>query len=104
MPKYIVHYKVNPSGWPGDPSEALALWEGALAGASQMLEQGAFEDINWVSNLEGYAVAEADSKAAVMRMVAAFFPLFTQDVMELTPHAEASEAIVAGAKMAAESP
>lgn len=104
MPKYIVHYKVNPSGWPGDPSEVLALWEGALAGANQMLEQGLFEDINWVSNLEGYAVAEADSKAAVMRMVAAFFPLFTQDVMELTPHAEASEAILAGAKMAAESP
>ena len=104
MPKYIVHYKVNPSGWPGDPSEVLAMWEGALAGANQMLEQGLFEEINWVSNLEGYAVAEADSKAAVIRMVAAFFPLFTQDVMELTPHAEASEAIIAGAKMAAESP
>jgi hypothetical protein len=104
MPKYIVHYEVNPSGWPSDPSEVLAMWEGALAGANQMLEQGLFEDISWVSNLEGYAVAEADSKAAVMRMVAAFFPLFTQDVMELTPHAEASAAILAGAKMAAESP
>jgi hypothetical protein len=103
MSKYMIHYKVNPSGWPGDPSEILALWEGALAGASQMLEQGLFEDINWVSNLEGYAVAEADSKAAVIGRVAPFFPLFTQDVVELTPHAEASEAIVAGAKMAAES-
>lgn len=104
MPKYIVHYKVNPSGWPSDPSEILAMWEGALAGANQLLEQGLFEEINWVSNLEGYAVTEADSKAAVIGMVAAFFPLFTQDVMELIPHAEASEAILAGAKMAAESP
>jgi len=104
MPKYIVHYKVNPSGWPSDPSEVLAMWEGALAGAKQMQEQGLFEEINWVSNLEGYAVTEADSKAAVIGRVAAFFPLFTQDVMELTPHAEASEAILAGAKMAAESP
>jgi hypothetical protein len=104
MPKYIVHYEVNPSGWPGDPAEVLAMWEGALSGASQMLEQGLFEEINWVSNLEGYAVAEADTKAEVIRMVAAFFPLFTQDVKELTSHAEASEAILAGAKMAAESP
>lgn len=104
MPKYIVHYKVNPSGWPSDPSEVLAMWEGALAGANQMLEQGLFEQINWVSNLEGYALTEADSKAVVIRMVAGFFPLFTQDVMELTPHAEASEAILAGAKMATESP
>jgi hypothetical protein len=104
MPKYIVHYKADPSNWPSDPSEILAAWEGALAGADQMLEQGLFEQINWVSNLEGYALTEAESKAAVIRLVAAFFPLFTQDVMELTPHGEASEAILAGAKMAAESP
>ena len=103
MPRYIVHYKVNPSGWPSDASEILATWEGALAGADQLLEQGVFEKIDWVSNIEGYGVTEADSKAAVIGMVAAFFPLFTQEITELTPHTEASEAILAGARMAAES-
>jgi hypothetical protein len=103
MPNYIVHFKANPSGWPSDPSEILTMWEGVVAGANRLLEQGLFEGIYWVSNLEGYALTEAESKAAVITMITPFFPLFTQDVMELTPHPEAGEALLAGAKMAAES-
>ncbi len=103
MPKYMVHFKANPSGWPSDPSEILTMWEGVVAGANQQLEQGLFEGIYWVGNLEGYALTDAESKAAVIRMTTPFFPLFTQDVMELTPHREAGEALLAGAKMAADS-
>ena len=36
-----------------DPSEILAMWEGALAGADQLLEQGSSRD-QLVSNIEGY--------------------------------------------------
>ncbi len=103
MAKYLVHFKANPSGWPSDPSEILTMWEGVVAGVNQLLEQGLFEGIYWVSNLEGYGLTDAESKAAVIRMATPFFPLFTQDIMELTPHAEAGEALLAGAKMAADS-
>ena len=103
MPKYMVHFKADPSSWPSDPSEILTMWEGVVAGANQLLEQGLFEGIYWVGSHEGYALTDAQSKAAVIRMTTPFFPLFTQDIMELTPHPEAGEALLAGAKMAADS-
>ena len=102
MPNYMVHFKADPSSWPSDPSEILTLWEGVVAGANQLREQG-FEEIYWVGTHEGYALTDAESKADVIRMTTPFFPLFTQHVMELTPHPEAAEALLAGAKMAADS-
>jgi muconolactone delta-isomerase len=103
MPKYMVHFKADPSSWPSDPSEILTMWEGVVAGANQLLEQGLFEGNYWVGPHEGYALIDAESKAAVIRMTTPFFPLFTQHIMELTPHPEAGEALLAGAKMAADS-
>ena len=101
MPTYLIHFKANPSAWPSDPAAVVALWEAVMAGANQLLEQGVVEQIGWVNNTEGYALHEADSKAGVLQTVAAFYPLFSQDVMEFTPHTEAVTAIVAGAKAAA---
>ncbi len=100
MAKYLVHFKANEAAWPNDPGEVLAIWEAAMAGAQQTLDLGVTEAIYWVSNLEGYALGEFGSKAEAIQLAAPFFPLFTQEVMELTPHAEAHQAIVAGLKMA----
>ena len=101
MPKYLIHFEANPSVWPSDPAQVAAIWESVMPAAKQMLEQGVFEQVGWVSNIEGYALLEADSKAGVIRVAAGFFPLFDQEIMEFTPHSEATEAIVAGAKAAA---
>ena len=101
MPKYLVHFQVNPSAWPSDPAEVAAIWEVAMAGGNHLLDQGLFEQIGWVNGLEGYGLLEADSKAGAMELVTGFYPLFSQDIMEFTPHLEAGKAIVAGAKMAA---
>ena len=100
MSKYLVHFKVNPSAWPSDPAQVAEIWERAMAGGNHLLDQGLFEQIGWVSGLEGYGLVEAGSKAGVMELVTGFYPLFSQDIMEFTPHPEAGKAIVAGAKMA----
>jgi hypothetical protein len=39
MPKYMVLYKANPSIWPTDPKQVLALWEGIIAGGDQLLKE-----------------------------------------------------------------
>ena len=103
MPRYIVHFAANPSAWPNDPSEVVTCWQAALGGGNQLLEQGLVDEIGWVSNVEGYGLLEADSKATVIGLVNGFFPFFSQEIMELVPHGEAGAAHVAGAKMAAES-
>jgi hypothetical protein len=87
---------------PGPDRRDVATWETVMAGGSQLLEQGLFEEIGWVGNLEGYGLLEADPKAAVIGLVNGFFPYFNQEIMEFTPHAEAGPAHVAGAKMAAQ--
>ena len=61
MPRYIVHFNTNPSAWPSDPAQVLATWEAVMAGGSQLLEQGLFDEIGWVGNLEGYGLVEAES-------------------------------------------
>ena len=60
MPTYLIHFKANPSAWPSDPAEVAAIWEGVMAGANQLLEQGVVEQIGWVSNIEGYAMGATD--------------------------------------------
>ena len=100
MAKYFVHFKTNEAAWPTDPGEVAATWEGVLAGAQQTLDLGLVEALYWVSPIEGYALGEFGSKAEAIQMCVPFFPLFNQEVIELTPHAEASQAIVAGMKMA----
>ena len=44
---------------------------------------------------------EASSKDAVFAVVTPFFPLFDQEIDEVVPWAEASSAILSGAKAAA---
>ena len=74
MPRYIVHFNTNPSAWPSDPAQVLATWEAVMAGGSQLLEQGLFDEIGWVGNLEGYGLVEAESKASVIGLVNDSFP------------------------------
>ncbi len=52
--------------------------------------------------MEGYATLEAASKAVAIQVAAAFFPFFTQTIEELVPWSEASAAILAGVRAAAE--
>ena len=100
MAKYIINYQANPAAWPVDPAERLALWEGVIAGAQALLDSGTLSEINFTSNLAGYTTLEAASKAAAVEIGAAFFPLFTQEILEVLPWDEAKAAILAGAQSA----
>ena len=102
MSKYIIHFTANPEAWPTDPAAALGLWEGVVGAATALLEGGTLSTIDWTSNTEGYATLNADSKAGVIEVTAAFFPLFNQTIEELVPWAEATAAILTGARAAAE--
>ena len=93
--------KANPEAWPADPAEVLALWEGVIGGGGALLESGTLAEINWTSNLAGYAIMEASSKDAVFGAVTPFFPLFDQEIDEVVPWAEATSAILSSAKAAA---
>ncbi len=101
MAKYIIRFQANPEAWPADPAEVLALWEGVVAGGSALLEDGSVAEINWTSDLAGYAIMESSSKAAVLAVTTPFFPLFNQEIDEAVPWAEATAAILDGAKAAA---
>ena len=101
MAKYMIHFHANPNAFPTDPAASLAVWEGAFGAGNAMLDAGVFAAIEWTSNMEGYATVEADSKAGAIQAAASFFPYFTQTIEELVPWAEASTAILAGARAAA---
>ena len=102
MPKYIIHFHANPEAWPTDPAAVLALWEGVVPAGTALIDAGTLSTVDWISNLEGYATLEADSKAAAIEVGAAFFPFFGQSIEEVVPWAEATAAILAGARAAAE--
>ena len=101
MANYIIRFKTNPEAWPADPAQVLALWEGVIGGGNALIEGGILAEINWTSNLAGYAIMEASSKDAVFGAVTPFFPLFDQEIDEVVPWAEGSSAILSGAKAAA---
>ena len=100
MAKYLVHFKSIGSDWPTDPGEVAATREGVLAGGQETLDKGIVEALYWVGPFEGYALGEFGSKAEAIQMSVPFFPLFSQEVMELSPHAEVSQAIRDGMSMA----
>ena len=102
MAKYIIHFKTNVEAWPTDPAAVLALWEGVVGAGTAMIDAGTISTVDWTSNMEGYATVEADSKAAAIEVGAAFFPFFSQSIEEVVPWAEATAAILAGARAAAE--
>ena len=101
MATYMINWKANPAVWPSDPSDVLAVWEGALAGGSRMLASGAFKEIRWTSNSSGYAVAECDSKAEALAICTPFFPYFSQTVDETVPWEAARDAVLSAARQAA---
>ncbi len=101
MAKYIIRFKVNPEAWPTDPASVLKAWEGVVVGGTALLADGTVAEINYTSGLAGYAIMEAPSKNAVIELCTPFFPLFNQEIEEAVPWAEATAAILGGAKAAA---
>ena len=102
MAKYIIHFTANPQAWPTHATAAVELWEGTASAATALLDAGTLSTIDWTSNMEGYATLEAASQAVAIQVAAAFFPFFTQTIEELVPWSEASAAILAGGRAAAE--
>ncbi len=100
MAKYIIRFQANPDAWPTDPAEVLKAWEGVVVGGTALLESGTLAEINYTSNLAGYAIMEATSKEAAIGLATPFFPLFNQEIDEAVPWAEATAAILGAAKAA----
>ena len=101
MSRYMVSWQANPSAWPTDPKQALAVIEGTIAGGDQLIKAGAAKELNWFSPQEGYGIFEADSKASVLGMVQGFFPYFSQAVREVVSWDSAKKAILDNARLAA---
>lgn len=101
MPKYMILFEANPSTWPTDPKQLLALWEKMLAGGDAFLKGGQLREVGWFTNTKGYAMIEADSKGKVLELVNAFFPFFTQEIQEIVPWEKAKESLLSSVRMAA---
>ena len=101
MPRYMVLWSANPSAWPGDPKQALAVLEAATGGGDQLLAAGGLKELGWFTAQDGYAIFEADSKEAVLGMVQPFFPYYAQDVREIVPWESGKRAILDSARRAA---
>ena len=101
MPRYMVLYKANPSAWPTDPKQVLAVLEGVFAGGDQLLKAGALKEVGWFTAQDGYAIFEADSKDKVLGMVNPFFPYYSQEIHEIVSWEKGKEALLASARRAA---
>ncbi len=101
MARFLVLFRANPSVWPTDPKQALAVLEGAFPGADQLLASGAIKEAGWFTAQEGYALFEADSKDRVLGMVHSFFPYWSQDIHEIVPWDQATQALLGSARQAA---
>ena len=97
----MVLYKANASAWPTDRKQILAITEGVVAGADQLIKTGAVKEIGWFTTEAGYAILEANSKEAVLQTVAPYFPLYSQDIQEIVSWEKGKEALLAAARMAA---
>lgn len=101
MSRYLILFEAENSLFPTDLKELLHLWEGILAGADQLFNLG-MKDLGWFSPREGYAIIEAESKAKLLGLVSAFFPLYNQEIREIASHAEAKEELLASARRSAQ--
>ena len=101
MSRYLILYRANPEAWPTDPKQALAVWEGVIAGGDQLLATDVVKEIGWFTAQAGYAIFEAESKETVLGMVQPFFPYYSQDIHEIVPWDTAKAALLAGARAAA---
>ena len=66
-----------------------------------LLSGGALKELAWLSADDGFAIFEAESKAAVMGMIQPFFPHFSQDIREIVAWENGKQAILASARQAA---
>ena len=101
MARYLVSWKANAAAWPSDSKGVLAAWQAAAGGGDHLLSAGALKELAWLSADEGFAIFEAESKAAVMGMIQPFFPHFSQDIREIVPWESGKQAILASARQAA---
>ena len=101
MPRYMVLYKANPSVWPTDPKQILAVLEGAIAGGDELLKMGGLKEVGWFTDQAGYAIFEADSKDKVLGMIQGFFPYYSPEIHEIVPWDKGSGALLASARRAA---
>ena len=95
----MILFKANPTAWPSDPKQILAIWEGTMAGSDQLFKEGQLKEVGWFTNTEGYAVVESDSKDKVLEIVNHFFPFFSQEIHEIVPWERAKEALLTSARM-----
>ncbi len=101
MPRYMVLYRANPSNWPTDPKQVLAILEGAFAGADYLFKVGALKEAGWFTPQEGYGIFETESKAKLLELLQPFFPYYSQDIHEIVSWEDGKKAILAGAIAAA---
>ncbi len=101
MPRYMVLYRANPSVWPTDPKQVLAVLEGAIAGGDELLKTGALKEVGWFTDQAGYAIFEVDSKEKVLGMIQPFFPYYSPDIHEMVPWDKGKDALLESARRAA---
>ena len=101
MATYQLHFQANPTLWPNDPQQLLALWEQTFQAADAQIETGAMQAPHFVSSTEGYVLVDADSKSAALAVAARFFPNWTNEIDELVPWEQAKEAILGAVRQAA---
>jgi hypothetical protein len=101
MPKYLVTWTSNPTVWPTDPQQKLAVLEGATAGGDQMLKAGIVKEMGWFTDQTGFAIFEVPSTEQVIAMVAPFWPYYNTEIREIVPWATGTPALVASARQAA---
>ena len=97
----MVLWKSNPSSWPTDPKALLTLMEKVTAGGDMLLKSGAMKEIGSFSSTEGYALVEAESKANVLEITAAFNPFFTETIHEIVPWEQGTQAMLRAYRQAA---
>jgi hypothetical protein len=93
----LPHFTCNYEAWPTDKAGQKTAWTKIIRDtADNVREGGPVKFIGWVSNTEGYALLDANSKADVIKICVRFWPLFHNDIMEMVPTVEAGDAILAG--------
>ena len=77
------------------------MWEETSQVAEDLLASGTMHDLHLVTPTEGCARVKAESKTAALAIAASFFPMFTNDVVELVPWDEAKGPVLEAVRQAA---
>ena len=65
------------------------------------LASGAIQEIRWLSATAGYAIVEAESKAAAMAVCTFFYPWYDQTIDQALPWEEGRDAVLGAARQMA---